>query len=253
MTSNMASIRDELKLDLISYHSERRLSHLGSCLSSLDILTALFWGPLKETDHFILSKGHAVSLLYLILNKKGLISNKELTDSCRDGSIFGAHPPFHQFNKHPWWGFGTGSLGYGLGLACGVALGKKIRNASDKVYVLLSEGDLNEGSCWEALHFAVNHKLNNLVVLLDHNQVQALGSSNAVFPLDHLPVTLEKMGWHVDTQDGHDLLKIDIAQSTEEKPKFIIFKTQKNRHIERFLSPLEAHYKYPDPGFGGFS
>lgn len=248
MTGNLAAIRDELKLALITYHSERNLSHLGSCLSSLEILTALFWGPLSENDHFILSKGHAVSLLYLVLNKKGLLSTHELRNSCRDGSYLGAHPPFYEFKKHPWWGFGTGSLGYGLGLASGVALAKKIKNASDKVYVLLSEGDLNEGSCWEALHFAANQKLNNLYVLLDHNKVQALSASKTVFPLDHLPSTLEKMGWTVDLQDGHDLLNIQFPSGQSEKPHFTVFFTNKNRHLEEFMSPLEAHYKYPDLG-----
>lgn len=248
MASNITQIRDELKSSLISYHSDRQLGHLGSCLSSLDILTALFWGPLKESDHFILSKGHAASLLYLILNKKGIISEPELSESCRDGSWLGAHPPFVHFAMHPWWGFGSGSLGYGLGLACGVAMGKRIKMTSDKVYVLLSEGDLNEGSCWEALHFAANHGLNNICVLLDHNQFQALGSSNSVFPLSHLPISLEKMGWNVGHQDGHDLLNISFPTFQSEKPHFIIFETQKNRYFEGFMSPLEAHYKKLDPG-----
>ncbi|MBV2167082.1 MAG: hypothetical protein KUL82_00130 [Bdellovibrio sp.] len=246
MTVDMISLRNELKSKLLAYHSERGLSHLGSCLSSLDILTSLFWGPLKEEDHFILSKGHAASLLYLILNKKGLLSDQDLQESCRDGSLYGAHPPFQPPQKHPWWGFGSGSLGYGIGLGCGVALAKRMKNDLSHVYVLVSEGDLNEGSSWESLHFAAHHQLKNLTVLFDHNQVQALGNSSEIFPLHHLPTTLEHLGWDVHHQEGHDLTKIDFNTVSTEKPRFFIFSTQKNQGLENLFSPLEAHYKWPN-------
>lgn len=246
MTVDVLSLRNELKSKLLAYHSERSLSHLGSCLSSLDILTSLFWGPLQKEDHFILSKGHAASLLYLILNKKGLLSDQDLQESCRDGSPLGAHPPFQTQQKHPWWGFGSGSLGYGIGLGCGVALAKKMKHNKSHVYVLVSEGDLNEGSSWESLHFAACHQLKNLTVLFDHNQVQALGNSSEIFPLHHLPTTLERLGWDVHRQDGHDLSKIDFNTAPSEKPRFLIFSTQKNQGIENQFSPLEAHYKWPN-------
>lgn len=215
-------------------------------MSSLDILTALFWGPLRPQDHFILSKGHAVSLLYLILNEKGLLTEDELQTSCRDGSPYGAHPPFSPPRPHPWWGFGAGSLGYGLGLGCGVALAKKIRGQDEQVYVLLSEGDMNEGSTWEALHFAVQNRLTNLHVLLDHNQTQALGPTHQVFPFHHLETSLSALGWQVSRQEGHEVQKIRFHRDTAH-PHFYIFNTQKNFGVEQQLSPVEAHYKNP-PG-----
>ena len=236
-------IRDRLRMDLMAYHRDRQLSHLGSSLSCLEALTALFWGPLRPTDSFVLSKGHAASLQYLILHLKGLISDQELQDSCRNGGILTAHPPFLNVQKHPWFGFGSGSLGYGLGLACGKALGFQIQNKDSRSYVLLSEGDLNEGSTWEALNFAIARKLTNLTVLLDRNYHQSLGTTESIFPLDHLPQTLKAMGWNFIEQDGHDLENIQFPVSAS-SPTFILLKTQKNRGIEDHLSPLEAHYKW---------
>jgi transketolase len=239
----ITQVRDDIKAELLKYHKERNLSHLGSCLSSLDVLTALFWGPLEPQDHFILSKGHAVSLLYVILHKKRLLSDNEFSASCLDGSVFGAHPPF-QSAAHPWWGFGSGSLGYGTGLACGVALAKKIRGDQSQIYVLISEGDLNEGSTWESLHFAAQNSLSNLHVLFDHNKTQALGASKDIYSLHHVESTMSSMGWDVQRQDGHDLEKISF-KSTTKKPHFYIFDTLKNKGFETEISPLDAHYKLP--------
>lgn len=245
MAESISTVRNELSGKLLSFHQDRNLGHLGSCLSALDVLTALFWGPLRPTDNFVLSKGHAASLLYLILNKKGLISEEDLAASCRDGSPLGAHPPFHPVVKHPWFGFGSGSLGYGIGLAAGVALAKKIRGLSEQVYVLVSEGDLNEGSSWEALHFAVQNRLSNLHVIFDHNKTQALGSSLQVFPFHHLETSLDALGWTVHRQDGHQLLKIKFAADDGRRPQFYIFDTVKNFGFEDQLSAVDAHYKNP--------
>ncbi|WP_157684724.1 1-deoxy-D-xylulose-5-phosphate synthase N-terminal domain-containing protein [Bdellovibrio bacteriovorus] len=245
MTTSLSAIRSELTQKLLQYHTERNLGHLGSCLSSLDILTALFWGPLKQDDHFILSKGHAASLLYLILNQKGLMTDAELAGSCRDGSIFGAHPPSTVPTPHPWWGFASGSLGCGVGLGSGVALAKKIRGEQSQVYVLISEGDLNEGSTWEALHFAAQNQLSNLHVLFDHNKTQALGSISNIYSLHHLEVSLDSMGWDMSRQNGHDVQSIHFSKASGPKPHFYIFDTRKNFGFEDRLTPVEAHYKNP--------
>lgn len=242
---SLSAIRDALSLKLVQYHTERNLGHLGSCLSSLDILTALFWGPLLPEDHFILSKGHAASLLYLIMNEKGHMTDMELQQSCRDGSVFGAHPPARSPSHHPWWGFASGSLGYGTGLGCGVAMAQKIRGEKSRVYVLVSEGDLNEGSTWEALHFAAQNQLANLHVLFDHNKTQALGPSSTIYSLHHLETSLSSMGWSLSRQDGHEVQKIRFANSPGSQPHFYIFDTHKNFGFETQLSPVEAHYKNP--------
>lgn len=247
MTTSLSAIRSELTKKLLQYHTDRNLGHLGSCLSSLDIMTALFWGPLTPRDHFILSKGHAASLLYLVMHEKGLMSDAELAGSCRDGSVFGAHPPAKPPAPHPWWGFASGSLGCGTGLGCGVALAKKIRGDDSQVYVLVSEGDLNEGSTWEALHFAAQNQLSNLHVLFDHNKTQALGSSSTIYSLDHVESSLDSMGWAMSRQNGHDVQKIYFTKPQGTKPHFYIFDTHKNFGFENHLSPLEAHYKNPSP------
>lgn len=239
--------KEQLLADLIQYHVERNLGHLGSCLSCLDILHTLFYRHLNSRDFFVLSKGHAVSLVYLLLNKMGHLSDSLLGQSCKNGAPLGlgAHPPFHSEFQHNWLSFGSGSLGYGLGLGAGLALAKKNRHEPTRVFVLISEGDLNAGSSFESLQFIARQKLSNLVVCLDYNQYQALSCSQSLFNLKAFKAFLTELGFFIWEGDGHTQVDQAFASLDGKLPSFLIFNTLKNRYLEEAFSPLEAHYLVP--------
>jgi len=248
MSDTEESIKIELLTKLLNYHQSRKLSHLGSCLSCFDILFTLFFKQISEQDHFILSKGHAVSLLYLILNKKGFLRDKDLELSCQNGSHLGAHPPF-KFQIHKTWlPFGAGSLGYGLGLAAGVALRKKSILDHSKVYVLISEGDLNSGSSFEALQFIARYNLNKIAICLDFNGYQAISKSEDIFNINPIKSYLNSLGYFIWEGSGHSNPDQAFQSMQLNQPNFFIFHTQKNKNFESLISPLEAHYQTPKKG-----
>jgi transketolase len=164
-------------------------SHIGSCLSIADLLSVLYEKALKvdvsrpqwkERDRFILSKGHAAAALYAVLARKGFFPLQRLDAYCQNGSILAGHASHYV----PGVELSTGSLGHGLPVACGMALAGKRQLKAYRVFALMSDGELNEGSNWEAILFAPQHQLDNLVAIIDFNKMQGFGSVKDVIDLD---------------------------------------------------------------------
>lgn len=229
--------------------------HLGSCLSCLDLLVYLYWRVLKvdpthprdETrDRFILSKGHAAPVLFQVLAERGFFPVEDLEDYGTDGSVFGEHPPAPKYL--PGIEAATGSLGHGLPMGLGMALGARIRGLDYRTYVILSDGECNEGSVWEAALMAAAQKAGSLTVFIDYNKWQATGRSNEVLGLAPLAAKWAAFGWSVHEIDGHDFAAIEAAiQSTDElgRPKVIIANTVKGKGVSFMEDDNNWHYRIP--------
>lgn len=235
--------------------------HIGSNLSICDLIWCLYDSVLNvkpsdfdgkknnERDRFILSKGHAALAWYVALYLKGFITKEEIESYCdHHGTYFGAHP------KHYIKGveFSTGSLGQGITFANGAALAAKIQNSKRKVYCLISDGEINEGSCWEAFLFAGHRKLNNLVLIYDRNSMQCLGETKNIAANENINEKMTCFGFEVFNVDGHnhEELKNLYKQISEKidhgeikKPVFINAKTVSGSGISFMESKLEWHYK----------
>ena len=229
--------------------SKGKSSHVGSALSIADILAVLYSNinvdpknPLDpKRDRFILSKGHAGAAVYAVLAELGYFSKKILDTHYQDGSILSGHV---SHKGVPGVEFSTGSLGHGLSVACGFALAAKRKSLNFKSYALLSDGELDEGSNWEAILFAPHHNLNNLICIVDYNKLQSLTTVKETLNLEPLKDKITSFGWNVIDIDGHnhDELKKSINKSTS-KPKFIIANTIKGKGVSFMENKVVWHYK----------
>jgi transketolase len=241
-----------IRADAVMMTNLQHSGHVGSSLSMADLLVVLFEKILRldpknprrpERDRFILSKGHAAAGVYSIMSQKGFFPNEWLeTYYCDNGKLCG-----HISHHVPGVEFSTGSLGHGLPVAAGMALAAKQRKQTHRVFALLSDGDMNEGSTWEAIMFAAQHKFDNLIGILDYNKVQALGFSKDIINLEPLAQKLELFGWAVRRVDGHDfgqiqetLLKLPFEKG---KPSFVIADTVKGKGIRYMENTVASHYK----------
>jgi transketolase len=195
----------QIRRIVLTQSKRANVGHIGSCLSVVDILAALYGGVLQaspadpDRDRFVLSKGHAALALYAALMLKGWIRESDLDTFCCDDSHCGVHP------EHALAGvdFSTGSLGHGLSLAAGAALAARMQGSARRAFCLLSDGELNEGSVWEAVMFAAHHKLGRLVAIVDVNGQQAFGHTRDVIDLADLAGRFRAFGWRVSDVDGH--------------------------------------------------
>ncbi len=212
-------------------------SHFGGALSIVEIVSVLFSdimrinkeNPLwEDRDRFILSKGHACLAYYAALSEIGYISNDELKTFEKNESNLLGHPVI---NRNLGIEFSNGSLGMGLSLGIGVCLGLKKKNMKNQVYVVLGDGECNEGSIWEGAMSASNFNLENLTVLVDHNKFQQTGSNDEIMKLDNLREKWISFGWETIEIDGHDIekLKYFLAKDKEKKPRAIIANTIKGK------------------------
>jgi transketolase len=229
--------------------------HLGSCLSSTDLLVWLYWDVLRidpkrpespERDRFILSKGHAAPVLFQVLAERGFYPRAELDDYGHDGSIFGEHPPSPE--HLPGVEAATGSLGHGLPMGLGMALAGRIQGQSYNVYVILSDGECNEGSIWESALMASAQGVRNLTIFIDYNKWQATGRSNEVLGLAPLAEKWKAFGWATTEIDGHsfeEMKKTIRALSGEQRPKAIICNTVKGKGISFMEDDNNWHYRIP--------
>jgi transketolase len=193
-----------------------------------------------EDDRFILSKGHAAGALYVALWSKGLISEEQLRTFSRDGATLPGHP---SGNGIPGLLFPTGSLGHGPSLASGLALAARFQRSTRHVWCLCSDGEWQEGSCWEALIFAVHHKLDNLTLLVDQNGLQAFGSTWEVVSISDLTSRFAAFGACAIRLDGHDQQAIIEAakEKHEGKPHVLVLQTRKGRGT-RLEGRMACHY-----------
>jgi transketolase len=231
-----------------------KASHIGSALSIADLLAVLISDdsvcrlPLTcadNRDRLILSKGHACVSYYSALHLKGFFPREDLFTYGSDFSSFMNHVSHHV----PGVEFSTGALGHGLPLACGKALAAKILEEHWTTFVIMSDGELQEGSNWEALLFAPHHKLDNLIIFIDYNNLQSLTTVDNTISLRPLDGKLEAFGWNVQTINGHDHEQIHDAITTakhKSTPSAIILKTVKGRGVSFMENQVAWHYKSPN-------
>lgn len=216
----------------------KKEGHIGSSLSILDILYVIYSKFVDEhTNKFILSKGHASLGLYVILDHFKMLKC-DINTFCDFNSELGGHPS----NKVSNIETSSGSLGHGLPIAVGMALGNKIQNKNDKIFVLIGDGESNEGSIWESALLAANHKLNNLCCILDHNK-----SGDRALKIDDVKNKFESFNWKCVEIDGHDHEQIACAlsETSDDKPIFILAHTIKGKGIIKMENNPEWHHKSP--------
>lgn len=231
-------------------------SHIGSCLSVADILAVLYSDilhvdpdnpSLEGRDRLIFSKGHAAAALYAVLAERGFFPVERLAHYCEKGSHLLGHATG---GAVPGVEVSTGSLGHGLPIACGMALAARADGRTYRTFAVLSDGELDEGSSWEAFLFAAHHGLEHLVAVVDYNRMQALGSTSDVLELEPLAGKLKAFGWSVREIDGHDHREVRSALQgvpfEPGRPSAIVARTVKGKGVGCMEDELLWHYRPPD-------
>src|SRR6201997_5635580 len=245
----------ELRGKVIEMSHAAQAAHLASSLSCADIVTAAYWNVLSIDpaqpkdplrDRFILSKGHAAAALYAALAMRGFFPIEELDTYCQDGGRLAEHPPA---NLLPGVGAATGSLGPGLPLGRGMALSGRIKGEAFRVFALLSDGENNEGSVWEAAMFAAAQKLENVCVIVDYNKWQGTARSNEKLVVAPVRDKWAAFGWDAHEIDGHDVGALAEAMQNipngSGKPVALIAHTVKGKGVSFMEDDNNWHYRAP--------
>lgn len=254
--TGLETLTRRIRGTLVEISHKKEIPHLGGALSCIDILVTLYWAvasidpknyndPLR--DRVILSKGHAATALYTCLAYRGFFPLELLETLNDNGGRLPEHPGPHCV---PGVELATGSLGHGLSVAIGMALAGRILRHHFKVFVVMSDGECNEGSVWEAAQLAPAKGLNSLCVVIDYNKWQATGRSNEVTALAPLRAKWEAFGWNAVEVDGHDLKGLieclKPSPSSDERPKAIIAHTVKGRGVSFMEDDNNWHYRIPN-------
>lgn len=248
------ALAQSMRVNALQMTHQAKASHIGSVLSICDIVAVLYSKILKinpafpkqiDRDRFILSKGHACVAVYAALAELGFIKKQELSSYGQDHSRLMNHIS-HQV---PGVEFSTGSLGHGLPFGTGKALAAKRLNKNWRTFVLLSDGELGEGSNWEALMFAAHHQLDNLIAIIDYNKLQSLTSVDQTLRIEPLMDKVHAFGWAVREVDGHDHMalteSLTLTPWIQGKPSFLIAHTTKGKGVSFMENRVEWHYKSP--------
>ncbi len=252
--SYLNNIAYQLRKDIIDISYSSKAHHIGSEFSCIDILTSLYFNIMNifpkdpyniKRDWFLLSKGHAALALYTTLSKAGFFNkNKLKKEFLSDGGLLGGHP---DKNSLPGIEMSSGSLGHSLSIGSGVALGLKINNIKSKVFVLLGDGELNEGMIWEACMFSSHNKLDNLIAIIDYNRLQGFGTTDQILNLDPLDKKFESFGWKTKVINGHNIEEIISTMRSlpleKNNPTVIIANTIKGKGIKSMENKLHSHYE----------
>ena len=249
----LESIAKNVRRDIVEMIHEAKSGHPGGSLSCTDILVTLFHEKMNlnldengnRIDKFILSKGHAAPAYYAVLSSKGFIPHEDLKTLRKIDSYLEGHPS----NKINGIDASSGSLGQGLSVANGMALAKKIDNKEGRVYVVLGDGEIEEGQIWEACMTANKYKLNNLIAFLDYNGLQIDGNIKDVKSVDNLKEKFESFGWNVQEINGHSIKEIiDAIDNTNSsnKPNIIIAHTIKGKGVSYMENVVGWHGKAPN-------
>ena len=230
----------DLRKTVLSMIANAGSGHLGASLSVIDILAILYFMKMQhdpsnpnweERDRLILSKGHAAPGLYAVLAECGYFSKNELMSLRNIGSTLQGHPD----NALPGVDAKTGSLGQGLSIGVGMAFAARLDKASYRVYVILGDGELNEGQIWEAAQTAAHHGLDNLVVIIDRNKYQLTGTTADVKSIEPISDKWRSFGWNVIDVNGHDVFSVldtlEVCEHTSGKPSAVIAATTKGKGI----------------------
>lgn len=248
MKADLKSIAKEIRKKLIGMH--RKGPHIGSAMSIVDILTVLYFDIMDisspgdpERDRFILSKGHAVSALYVILAKKGFIKESLLEEYLTNKNVLYGHPVRGSVAGIE---ASTGSLGHGLPIGVGMAIAAKHDRRKTNIYVVMGDGECQEGSVWEAAILASRLKLDNIIAIIDANNLQGYEIVDDIQPTSSLKSKWESFGWNVKEADGHDQDKLKgifkKLHTEPGKPHLIIAHTVKGKGVAEMENKLEWHY-----------
>ena len=252
----LEQIANELRIAVVKSVYNAGSGHLGGSLSAADIITALYFDKMRvnpeepdwdDRDRFVLSKGHAGPILYAALAKRGFFPVEELSTLRKCGSRLSGHPACF---KTPGVDMTSGSLGHGLSVGLGMRLAGRVRGKDYRVFVLLGDGELQEGQVWEAAMAAAHFKVDNLVAIVDYNRVQLDGTVDEIMEVAPLADKWRSFGWQVLTMDGHDMGDIvatvdkAIAQS-QEGPVVIIADTVKGKGVSFMEGKSAWHGRYP--------
>ena len=242
----------QVRRDIIRMCLAGKSSHIGTALSAVDMLVVMYFNTLNVNpgepqwpgrDRFILSKGHGGAALYAVLARRGFFPVADLDGYCSDGSFMIGHCD----RKVPGVEVSTGSLGHGLSIGVGMALAARYDKASSRVFVLLGDGECDEGAVWEAAMSAGHFGLDGLTALVDHNKQQALGHVVDVMTLEPLAEKFKAFGWSVREIDGHDMREIvevlDRTPFEKGRPSMIIANTVKGKGVSFMEDELLWHYK----------
>lgn len=243
-TQSLQDIRQRCADQLLQLYKKANAGHIGSSLSCLEILVELCFRRMKPEDILILSKGHAAGALYTTLSLSGRMPEASLDSFYQDGTLLAAHPPCSgQIAAIP---FGTGSLGHGLGLASGIALAQRFTGKQQHVFAVLSDGDCNEGSTWEAALFAAHHKLSALTVMIDLNGLQGIGYTKDILNLEPIADKWKAFGFTVAVaENGNDFASLIQAHDSLQNapgPRCLIAKTVKGHGVSYMQDRMEWHY-----------
>src|SRR3989338_7548817 len=258
MNNNMIEfLKDKALLvrkETLNIHRIAQETRLASSLSCVEILVVLHYGKIlsfnpanikwEERDRFIISKGHGAISFYPILADLGYFSKEELSRVCKEGSFLGGIPDC----IIPGFETTNGSLGHGLGVACGMALALERKNRNEKVIVLIGDGELYEGSIWEAVMFAGEHKLDNLILIIDNNKVCMLDYCKNILDLEPLNEKFKVFKWDVEAVNGHDVNQIyntlmNLKEERNKRPKILIANTIKGKGVPSLETDPLSHIK----------
>ena len=246
----------KLRQDVVDMIVNGKGGHIGGDMSVMDTLVTLYFKEMnisvdnfntKDNDHFIMSKGHSVEALYAVLAEKGFFPiERVLKEFSQFGSMFIGHPN----NKLPGIEMNSGALGHGLPVAVGMAIAERMNKSKNRVYVVMGDGELAEGSVWEGAMSGANYRLDNLCAIIDRNRLQISGSTEDVMALDDLHRKWDSFGWHViDVDDGNDIEK--LARAFEEsrmvkgKPSVLIANTIKGKGSSVMENKAAWHHHVP--------
>lgn len=252
---NSMELAKKVRLHCLKMTNHAKSSHIGSMFSIVDILAVLYGSILNidpndpqksERDRFVLSKGHAGAALYATLAECGFFKVEELDTYCDNESRLSGHVSHYV----PGVEVSTGSLGHGLSIGAGFAYFGKMSNLTHKVYVLLGDGECDEGMIWEAAMFAPHHKLSNLIAIVDYNKIQSLGTVQETLALEPFRMKWEAFGWNVIEVDGHNHTELkEIFDSTTlantSKPSCILAHTVKGKGVSFMENTVLWHYRSP--------
>ncbi|SDI09761.1 transketolase [Propionivibrio dicarboxylicus] len=243
-----------IRQDIVKMVHAAGSGHPGGSLSATDIMTALYFNVLnldpqqpkwKGRDRFVLSKGHCCPVLYSVLARRGFIDVSDLTTLRKYGSKLQGHPDMH---KCPGVEMSAGSLGNGIGCAVGMAIAAKVRQEDHKVFVLLGDGECQEGSVWEAAMCGAHHQLGNLIAIVDVNRLQILDTTDKVMKIDPLADKWRSFGWKVLEIDGHDMAQVldtlNYAKSID-GPVAILAATVKGKGVSFMEDVIKWHGAAP--------
>lgn len=242
----LEKIAKEVRKDILWQVYIANSGHPGGALSCADILTALYFKMLEKEDKVVLSKGHASAALYAVFAEKGWIEKEELKTFRQLGSRLQGHP---SLVKMPFVNASSGSLGQGLSIANGMALGWKIDRKKNYVYVILGDGEVQEGQVWEAAMTAAHYKLNHVIAFLDYNQLQIDGANDEVMRVEPIAKKWKAFGWKVQEIDGHNMQEIIEAVERakhSQKPNLILAHTIKGKGISYMENECDWHGKAPN-------